>query len=109
MTRFLLQRLGLSLVTLFLLSVIVFAMAQLLPGDVGRNVLGGFADQHSVDLLNHQLGAAKPGVPPAARWVGLFFRGDMGQSLQYQVPVSNLLGPSLVNSLKLALEAFVIV
>src|SRR5205823_1497492 len=41
MIRFLLQRLGLSLVTLFLLSVIVFATAQLLPGDVGRNILGG--------------------------------------------------------------------
>jgi peptide/nickel transport system permease protein len=109
MIRFLLQRLGLSLVTLFLLSVIVFAMAQLLPGDVGRNILGGFADQHSVDLLNHQLGVDKPVTTQYARWVGHFFRGDLGQSLQYQVPVSNLLGPSLVNSLKLALEAFVIV
>ena len=109
MIRFLLQRLGLSLVTLFLLSVIVFAMAQLLPGDVGRNILGGFADQHSVDLLNHQLGVDKPVTTQYAHWVGHFFRGDLGQSLQYQVPVSNLLGPSLVNSLKLALEAFVIV
>ena len=109
MIRFLLQRLGLSLVTLFLLSVIVFATAQLLPGDVGRNILGGFADQHSVDLLNHQLGIDKPVTTQYAHWVGHFFRGDLGQSLQYQVPVSNLLGPSLVNSLKLALEAFVIV
>jgi peptide/nickel transport system permease protein len=109
MIRFLLQRLGLSLITLFLLSVIVFATAQLLPGDVGRNILGGFADQHSVDLLNHQLGVDKPVTTQYAHWVGHFFRGDMGQSLQYQVPVSNLLGPSLVNSLKLALEAFVLV
>jgi peptide/nickel transport system permease protein len=109
MIRFLLQRLGLSLITLFLLSVIVFATAQLLPGDVGRNILGGFADQHSVDLLNHQLGVDKPVTTQYARWVGHFFRGDMGQSLQYQVPVSNLLGPSLVNSLKLALEAFILV
>ena len=38
--RFLLKRLGLALITLFLLSVIVFAAAQLLPGDLGRNVLG---------------------------------------------------------------------
>jgi peptide/nickel transport system permease protein len=109
MIRFLLQRLGLSLVTLFLLSVIVFATSQLLPGDVGRNILGGFADQHSVDLLNHQLGVDKPVTTQYAKWIGHFFRGDLGQSLQYQVPVSNLLGPSLVNSLKLALEAFVIV
>ena len=60
MTRFLVRRLGLSLVTLFLLSVIVFTVSQLLPGDVGRNILGPFADERSVDLLNHQLGVDRP-------------------------------------------------
>ncbi|MFN2630005.1 MAG: ABC transporter permease [Gaiellaceae bacterium] len=109
MTRFLVKRLGLSLITLFLLSLIVFGTSQLLPGDIGRNVLGPFADQHSVNLLNHQLGADKPVTTQYARWISHFFRGDMGESLQYQVPVSKLLGPSLVNSLKLALEAFVLV
>jgi peptide/nickel transport system permease protein len=109
MTRFLLQRLGLSLITLFLLSVIVFATAQVLPGDLARNILGGFADQHPVDLLNHQLGVDRPLTTQYTHWVGHFFRGDMGQSLQYQVPVSKLLGPSLVNSLKLAALAFVLV
>ena len=109
MIRFLLQRLGLSLITLFLLSVIVFATAQLLPGDVGRNILGGFADQHSVDLLNHQLGVDRPIFTRYANWVGDLFRGDMGNSLEYQVPVSSLLGPSLVHSLKLAALAFLLV
>jgi peptide/nickel transport system permease protein len=109
MTRFLAKRLGLSVVTLFFLSVIVFAAAQLLPGDVGRNVLGGFADQHSVDVLNHKLGVDRPILAQYASWVGRFFRGDMGDSLQYQVPVWDLLGPSLLNSLKLAAEAFVLV
>ena len=109
MTRFLARRLVLSVVTLFFLSVIVFATAQLLPGDVGRNVLGGFADQHSVDLFNHKLGLDRPIATQYVSWVGHFFRGDMGESLQYQVPVSGLLGPSLLNSLKLAAEAFVLV
>jgi peptide/nickel transport system permease protein len=94
---------------LFLLSVIVFATAQLLPGDVGRNILGGFADQHSVDLLNHQLGVDRPIFTRYANWVGDLFRGDMGNSLEYQVPVSSLLGPSLVHSLKLAALAFLLV
>jgi peptide/nickel transport system permease protein len=109
MTRFLLQRLGLSLVTLFILSVIVFAAAQLLPGDVGRNILGPFADQHSVDTLNHQLGVDRPVLTQYASWIGHFFRGDMGTSYEYQgSKVASLLGPSLVNSLRLAAEAFVI-
>jgi peptide/nickel transport system permease protein len=108
MTRFLLQRLGLSLITLFLLSVIVFSTAQLLPGDVGRNVLGGFADQHSVDLLNRELGVDKPVLTQYTHWVGKTIHGDLGKSLSYQVPVWRLLGPSLLNSLKLAALAFVL-
>jgi peptide/nickel transport system permease protein len=109
MARFLAKRLALSLVTLLILSVIVFAAAQLLPGDVGRNVLGPFADQQSVDQLNHQVGADRPLLVQYADWIWNFLRGDMGQSLQYQVPVWDLLQDSLTNSLKLALEAFVLV
>ena len=109
MIRFLLTRLSLSVITLFLLSVIVFATAQLLPGDLARNILGPFADQHSVDLLNHKLGVDRPVTTQYAHWIGHFFRGDLGESLQYQVPVSKLLGPSLLHSLKLAALAFVLV
>ena len=109
MARFLLRRLGFALITLFLLSVIVFATAQLLPGDIGRNILGGFADQSSVDALDHQLGVDRPILTQYSDWISGFLRGDMGTSLQYQVPVWDLLGPSLVNSLKLAAVAFVLV
>jgi peptide/nickel transport system permease protein len=110
MIRFLVRRIGLSLVTLFLLSVIVFTVSQLLPGDVGRNILGPFADQRSVDLLNHQLGVDRPVTTQYVDWISHFFRGDMGESLQYRgSSVASLLGPSLVNSLKLAALAFVLV
>jgi peptide/nickel transport system permease protein len=109
MARFLAKRLALSLITLFILSVIVFAAAQLLPGDVGRNVLGPFADQAAVDQLNHQVGADRPFIVQYADWIWHFVQGDMGESLQYQVPVWSLLKDSLVNSLKLAAEAFVLV
>ena len=56
MGRFLLTRLGLAAITLFLLSVLVFVGANLLPGNVARRKLGNLADQASVDQLNHQLG-----------------------------------------------------
>ncbi len=109
MARFVAKRFALSIVTLSILSVIVFAAAQLLPGDVGRNVLGPFADQASVDLLNHQVGADRPVLVQYADWIWKFVQGDMGQSLQYRVPVWSLLSDSLVNSLKLAAEAFALV
>ena len=109
MARFLLKRTAFALLTLVLLSMIVFATAQLLPGNVGRNVLGGFADQRSVDLLNHQLGVDRPVYVQYGRWVGHLVHGDLGQSLEYKVSVSSLLGPALLNSLKLAALAFVLV
>jgi peptide/nickel transport system permease protein len=110
MGRFLLKRLGLALITLVLLSMIVFAAAQLLPGDVGRNILGGLADQRSVDLLNHQLGVDRPVYVQYGDWISHLVRGDLGHSLEYSgSSVASLLGPSLLNSLKLAALAFVLV
>ena len=109
MARFLLKRFALALVTLFLLSVIVFAAAQLLPGNLGRNILGPFASRQEVALYNHQHGVDKPIVEQYWNWISSFMRGDLGTSLQYNVPVSTLLGPSLVNSLKLAGLAFILV
>jgi peptide/nickel transport system permease protein len=107
--RFFLRRLGLGIVTLFILSIVVFAIAHLLPGDVGRAVLGPFADQQSVDILNHKLGVDRPITTQYLDWISGFVRGDMGNSLQYQVPVWDLLQPALINSLKLAAVAFVLV
>ena len=88
--------------------MLVFAASSLLPGDVGRNVLGNFASQHDVDLFNHAAGTDRPLVTQYWDWVTHFVQGDLGTSLQYQVSVSSLLGPSFTNSLKLAAVAFVI-
>jgi peptide/nickel transport system permease protein len=88
---------------------VVFAAAQLLPGDIGRNVLGPFASQGQVDQLNEELGVNRPLLVQYWDWISHFVRGDLGDSLQYKVSVSDLLGPALVNSLKLAAVAFVLV
>ena len=109
MTRFLVKRFGLALVTLFLLSILVFAASQLLPGNIGRNVLGPFASETDVARLNHQLGVDQPILVQYVDWVGRLLHGNLGTSLQYKVPVVELLGPSLINSLKLAGVAFLLV
>src|SRR5665213_4024406 len=56
MLKFLTKRALLSVITLAILSVIVFLAGQLLPGDVGRAVLGPLADARSVAAFNHQAG-----------------------------------------------------
>ena len=60
MLRFILRRLLLSLVTLWLLATIVFVIANVLPNDVGRTILGPFAPQESVTALNKRLGTDRP-------------------------------------------------
>ena len=106
---FALRRLGLGLLTLWLLSLLVFAGGQVLPGDVGRAILGPLADARAVAALNHQLGMDRPAPLLYASWVGGLLHGDMGRSLAYRSPVAPLLGVALLNSLKLAGLAFVIV
>jgi peptide/nickel transport system permease protein len=108
MARFLLKRIGLGLVTLFLLSVIVFGISMVLPGNVGRAVLGGFATEESVAALNAQLGTDRPIVVQYVDWAGGILHGDLGMSYESQVPVSDLLVPALENSFKLAFVAFLL-
>lgn len=108
MTRFLLKRIGLALITLVLLSMIVFGVSTVLPGNIGRAVLGPFAAQESVDQLNEQLGANRPVVEQYIDWARGLLRGDLGVSLTKQVPARELLGPALENSFKLAFVAFLI-
>lgn len=108
MTRFLLKRLGLALITLILLSVIIFAVSSVLPGNVGRAVLGPFATQESVDALNQQLGANRSIFTQYTDWAGGLLHGDLGKSLTSQTPAWRLLGPALAHSFKLAAVAFLI-
>ena len=109
MGRFILRRVLLSLVTLLLLSMLVFACAQVLPGDVGRSILGPFADQKSVDALNAKLGADQPLPQQYWEWISGVFTGDLGDSRAFRRPVTEVIGPAIVNSAKLAVLAFIIV
>jgi peptide/nickel transport system permease protein len=104
-----LKRLSLSVATLWLLSVVVFAGARLLPGNVGRAMLGPFADQKAVDLLNHEMGTDRPLLVQYMDWIGGLLTGDLGRSYAYRAPVAPFLETALVNSAKLALVAFLIV
>jgi peptide/nickel transport system permease protein len=90
--------------------MIVFAAAQLLPGNVGRAVLGRDASEEAVAEYNHEAGTDRPAVVQYVDWLGSAVQGDLGESLAQQgVPVWDIVEPALVNSMKLALLAFVLV
>lgn len=103
------RRLGLALLTLALLSIVVFVGAQVLPGDVGRAILGPLADPEAVAAINHEVGADRPAVETYLAWIGHFLTGDMGRSYTFRSPVAPFVGSALLNSLKLAAVAFIIV
>jgi peptide/nickel transport system permease protein len=107
--QYLLKRLGLALLTLVLLSLIIFVAGSVLPGNPGRAILGPFASQHAVQALNQRLGLNRPIISQYWSWVTGLFRGDLGTSYQFRAPVSSFLVPALERSLKLAAVAFVIV
>ncbi|WP_407114601.1 ABC transporter permease [Bradyrhizobium sp. LMG 9283] len=109
MARFLFRRIALSLVTLFILSLLVFFLGQVLPGNVGLMILGPFADRQAIDELNHLLGADRPLLVQYGTWIWHFIQGDMGQSYIYRAPVVDFVIPALGHSLKLAAVAFFIV
>jgi peptide/nickel transport system permease protein len=109
MATFLLKRLGLMVLTLFILSLIVFLAGQVLPGDPGRAILGNLASQSAVQSLDHQLGVDRPLITQYLGWVGGALHGNFGESYSYQSPVAPFIGAALINSVKLALLAFVVV
>ncbi len=104
-----LKRILLSLATLWLLSVLVFAGGRMLPGNVGRAMLGPFADQRAVDILNHEMGTDRPLLIQYGDWIAGFVTGDLGKSYAYRAPVAPFLGTAIRNSAKLALVAFLLV
>jgi peptide/nickel transport system permease protein len=109
MARFIGKRLALGLITLFLLSVLVFFMANVLPGNVGRRVLGPFASPTAVAALNHQLGTDQPVLKQYWDQMKGYLHGDMGKSVSTRQPISEVLWPALGHSAKLAVLAFLIV
>ena len=103
------RRAVLSALTLLLLSVVIFAAGQLLPGDVARSILGPLADTRAVAALDHQLGTDAPPVPMYLHWVGHLLRGDMGMSYAYRSPVAPFIAGALEKSAILAAITSVIV
>jgi peptide/nickel transport system permease protein len=109
MATFLLKRLGLMILTLWLLTLIVFFGGQILPGDPARATLGNLAAPSAVQALDHQLGVDRPLLTRYLSWLGGLLHGDMGTSYAYRTAVEPFIRAALINSVKLAALAFVIV
>jgi len=95
---FVVRRLLLGVLVLFLVSLVVFAATQALPGDPARSILGRTATPASLKALREQLGLGGSVFSQYVDWITGLLHGDAGKSLAAQEPVSDLLGDKVVNS-----------
>jgi len=102
------RRIVLVLLTLWLVSLGVFAVSELLPGDVAIFILGQQATPETLAVLRAQLGLNVPAPERYVEWLFGFIRGDWGKSLALQVPITDLVLSRMANSFVLAGIAFII-
>ena len=96
------QRFASSLLTLLLVSVTIFVIAQLLPGDAAQEALGQSATVEQVAALRHEMGLDRPAFVRYASWLTGMVSGDPGQSMVANMPVAEVIAERLPNSLLLA-------
>ncbi|MBV2365831.1 ABC transporter permease [Streptomonospora nanhaiensis] len=98
MSRLILYRLGYGLLTLFVVSLVVFLATQALPGDAARAILGRDATAERVALLRDQLNLDDPLAVQYGKWLAGLFTLDLGDSFANARPVSEYLGPRVTAS-----------
>ncbi|WP_413875304.1 ABC transporter permease [Albidovulum sp.] len=99
------KRLALGLLTLFVISLIIFGATELLPGDLAQNILGQSATPETVAAFRRELGLDQPAYTRYINWLLGALQGDFGTSLANKRPIADLIATRLSNTLFLAVYA----
>ena len=102
------KRLGLGLIILLVISIIIFFMVELLPGDIAQAVLGQGATEENLAALREQMGLNKPAIVRYLEWLSGAVILDFGTSIVTGAPVVETIGTRFMNTLFLAAYAAVI-
>lgn len=108
MASYILRRFLTALPVLFLITVIVFSVMQLLPGDPARMVLGQEATPQALEAMRERLGLNRPLYEQYFSWLFGVFQGDLGRSMVDNAPVSRAIALALPVTLQITLLALVI-
>jgi peptide/nickel transport system permease protein len=102
------RRLALAVVTLFIISLIIFLGVEALPGDTATAYLGQAATPESLAALRERFGLNAPAHERYLNWLGDALRGDLGESLARRQPVSEMIGYRFRNTVVLSLAASIV-
>lgn len=108
MGRYLLKRLGISVIVILLVSVISFALVHMLPGDPAVLALGSEASEQDVEAFREKYYLNRPVVEQYLIWVTDAFRGNLGDSITYSRPVTTCLAERLPRTVSIGLPALVL-
>ena len=97
-----------SVVTLLLLSLLIFILIDILPGDVATRILGRQATPQNLELFRQRFHLGDPGAERYLRWLGGIVQGDFGTTLTNARPIGAILVPRLVNTAWLSLVALLL-
>jgi len=103
--RYVLRRVAAFVATLFFLSALVFVVVRVLPGDPATLILGVESNPETLARLRHAMGLDRPLALQYIDWLARAARGDLGTSIQYDLPVGRLILSRLPVTLPLALMA----
>ncbi|MBI4607397.1 MAG: ABC transporter permease [Candidatus Rokubacteria bacterium] len=91
MRSFIVRRLFALIVTLFFVSVLVFVVIRIIPGDPALIIMGTEGSPEAAERLREAMGLNRPLPVQYLEWIGRALRGDLGHSIQYDVPVAQLI------------------
>lgn len=107
MWKFIVRRLLITMPQIILLSVLVFIMAQMMPGDALSGLIDPNIDPAAIEEQREKLGLNNPWYVQYADWVTSALQGDLGQSFRFKMPVEELIGERLVNTFWLSLVTLI--
>ena len=94
MSKLIINRILTTIPLLMVISILTFAMVDLMPGSYAQNFLGSGATPDAVAELEHELGLDRPFVTRYIDWLGDALTGDLGRSLHFNAPVETLIAES---------------
>lgn len=106
--KYLLRRLLLAIPVILLVTIMVFSLMHLIPGDPATVILGQEATPEAIQAMRHELGLDRPILIQYLSWLGGVLQGDLGRSLVDHTPVATLIAQRLPATLELTLGTFLV-